>query len=168
MRCTGGLTPEFYGQVVFLHGLESGPGGTKGLALEEAFGAECPDFTGMDFQERMKKMDEVYKDRFNLILVGSSMGAILALHWANANIDNVKAMVLIAPAIGVDRAGIPSEHPTPKCTTRILAGLQDDLIPLHVIQDTFGEVVVCDDDHRMSKAETTKKIISVTWDLVTA
>lgn len=162
-----GLTPEFEGQVVFLHGLESGPNGTKGAILTSKFGAECPDFMGMDFDQRLAVMDSLYKDRTRLILVGSSMGAILAIHWAASNPQAVKGLVLIAPALGVDKAGIPACHPTPRHPTAVLAGAQDDLIPLEKIQDKFCNVVVCDDGHRMSNKETLEEIVRVTWDLAT-
>ena len=162
MFCEG-LTPEFDGQVVFLHGLESGPKGRKAEALIDAFGAEVPDFTGMDFDTRMTKMSEVYEKRTSLILVGSSMGARLAMEWACQFPQKVKAMLLIAPAFGVKLGGIPKDWKIPSIKTLVLAGLHDDLIEPSLILGSYPDAILCDDDHRMSKPETIRKIVEGTW-----
>ena len=67
-------------KVVFCHGLETGPVGTKSIALRKAgFDLTTPDFRGMDLAQRVEKLESVLERLCNPIVVGSSCGGIAAL-----------------------------------------------------------------------------------------
>ncbi|KAI8465494.1 MAG: alpha/beta hydrolase fold protein [Monoraphidium minutum] len=107
--------------VVFFPGLLSQMQGTKALALE-AFVKEClphcsytrfdyrghgessGTFTGTHlgdwFEDALLAVDHLTDDAAPLIIVGSSMGGLLALHAALRRPTRVAGLVLVAPAAG--------------------------------------------------------------------
>ena len=123
-------------RLVFLHGKESGPAGSKSKALAQACHAEGAGFWAPDFQawpgpsERLAAACSVQPRQYpgqNLILAGSSLGGYLALRLAQA--WKPQAMLLMAPAVGMQRYPDPASPPAPDCPCFVCAGLQDDIVP---------------------------------------
>lgn len=98
---------------IYLHGFASGPASTKCLYFSRRL-QECglsisapdlnqPDFSRMTLTSQLKHVDAELKkanDR-NVILIGSSMGGLLST--MRAGVDQVRALVLLAPGFGLNR-----------------------------------------------------------------
>lgn len=119
--------------LVFAHGKESGPWGTKISQLArvaEACGYTVisPDYRQtMDPDRRVEQLlDLAPTARGALVLAGSSMGGYVSA-MATAQLEP-DALFLIAPALyfpGYDR-----EPPPPPVLTSIVHGWQDDIVPV--------------------------------------
>ncbi len=114
---TTGIGPE----IMFCGGFRSNMAGTKALALEAHCVATGRAFTRFDYrghgesdgkftdgtigdwlEDTVAVLDRVVQGP--VVLVGSSMGAWIALLAARARPDRVKAMVLVAPAVDFTEA----------------------------------------------------------------
>ncbi|HEV7613047.1 MAG TPA: alpha/beta fold hydrolase [Steroidobacteraceae bacterium] len=121
------------GTVVFSHGKESGPWGSKITAMAAVVGdlhvaVESVDYRGLDDPaDRVRKLLGVGKELPGpLILVGSSMGGHVAA--AAASRLDARGLFLLAPAFYM--AGY--EEYTPQdvaCPTVIVHGWHDDIVP---------------------------------------
>ena len=144
--------------VCFSHGQESGPWGTKILALAEVARAvghsvESLDYQGMaDPQARARKLSTWCRAQpAPAILVGSSMGGYVALSAASE--VGAAGLFLLAPALyvpGYDAIQVP---PPPACRITIVHGWQDEVLPWSG-STRYGElcgarVVLLPDDHRL-------------------
>lgn len=86
---------------VFLHGLDSSSRGTKGSFFRERFPEVLlPDFTG-SLEQRMEQLEEFLGKRRNLILVGSSLGGLMAALYALRHEERIRRLILLAPALGL-------------------------------------------------------------------
>lgn len=144
-------------QVVFLHGLESGPCGAKYQALLAAGLGPllAPDCTGLTTPaERLAVIREALGDLRELLLVGSSFGGLMALQFAAEAPDQVAAMVLCAPAIHRSEPGWRPPLTLPDVPVRALHGERDALIALDAVQAWCSRhavpLLAVDDDHRLS------------------
>ena len=87
--------------LVFIHGLESTAQGAKGQFFSQHFPQMIiEDYVG-DFTTRMNKLNNVLAGKNNLIIVGSSYGGLMAVHYTMENESRVKKMVLLAPALNL-------------------------------------------------------------------
>ena len=122
------------GTVVFSHGRESGPWGSKitamaAVVLPLGWAAESVDYRGLDDpSERVRKLLVAGKEFQNpLVLVGSSMGGHVAASAASQL--GARGLFLLAPAFYM--AGY--EEYTPQdvaCPTAIVHGWHDDIVPV--------------------------------------
>ncbi len=144
--------------VVFSHGQESGPWGTKILAmagLVRSMGcrAESIDYQGIaDPGERVEKLLAAARnidDR--LLLIGSSMGG----HVSTAAAASLQAtgLFLLAPAFYMP--GFESLTPeAPGIATRIVHGWRDDIVPvensIRFARDCRATLHIVDGDHRLT------------------
>jgi pimeloyl-ACP methyl ester carboxylesterase len=122
------------GTVVFSHGRESGPWGSKITAMAamvrtQGWAAESVDYRGLDDPgERVRKLLAAGKEFQNpLVLVGSSMGGHVAASAASQL--GARGLFLLAPAFYM--AGY--EEYTPQdvaCPTAIVHGWHDDIVPV--------------------------------------
>ena len=122
------------GTVVFSHGRESGPWGSKITAMAavvrtDGWAAESVDYRGLDDpSERVRKLLVAGKEFQNpLVLVGSSMGGHVAASAASQL--GARGLFLLAPAFYM--AGY--EEYTPQdvaCPTAIVHGWHDDIVPV--------------------------------------
>ena len=144
--------------VVFSHGLESGPWGTKICAMAELVkslgcSVESIDYQGMaDPTERVNKLIAACADIDDkLILVGSSMGG----HVATASAAAVKAagLFVLAPAYFIP--GFESLTPEPpQIPISIVHGWSDDIVPvensIRFASSCKTELHILDSDHRLT------------------
>ena len=144
--------------VCFSHGQESGPWGTKILALADVARAaghtvESLDYQGMaDPLVRARKLAGWCRAQPSpAILVGSSMGGYVALSAASD--AGAAGLFLLAPALyvpGYDAVPLP---PPPACRITIIHGWRDEVLPWSG-STRYGElcgarVVLVQDDHRL-------------------
>ena len=119
--------------VLFSHGQESGPWGTKNTALAEdarsaGLAADSIDYRGMpDPTERAEKLVARMRDHNeDILLVGSSMGGYVAV--AAAQQVPAAGLFLMAPALAVPewpRLGEKVSAPA-----LVMHGWQDDIVPI--------------------------------------
>jgi pimeloyl-ACP methyl ester carboxylesterase len=146
-------------QVVFSHGKESGPWGTKIVALAElataaGHGVASIDYQGIDAPEaRVQRLLEHCKEHCDQpILVGSSMGG----HVAAAASRQVRAagLFLMAPAFYM--LGYEALTPIPAtCPITIVHGWRDDIVPVEnsvrYAQTYRATLHLMNADHRMQE-----------------
>lgn len=146
-------------QVLFCHGLESGPWGRKSIALRDA-GLEviAPDGRGQDLAARVDAIAQAIADAPAApLVVGSSFGGIaglVAAIVADARGARVRGLVLLAPALFVPAPPILGDRPLrPPAPTLILHGTRDDICPIEVSRRFAAEhgarLIEVDDDHRL-------------------
>ena len=119
--------------VLFSHGQESGPWGTKITALAEdariaGLAVDSIDYRGMpDPAARAKKLVARMRDcSEEILLVGSSMGGYVAV--AAAQERPVAGLFLMAPALAVP--GWPPLGETVSAPAFMVHGWEDDIVPL--------------------------------------
>jgi len=146
----------------YLHGLESSPQGFRACYLRESFPQIIAPALPRDVLERRAILERIITEP--AFLVGSSLGGMSALDFAVRRPELVRGMVLIAPAVGfydavyrtpellefVARLHVPAGIPT-----RVIAGRQDEIIPLSAIEAMIQrspdpiELMVFNDQHRL-------------------
>ena len=128
-------------QLYFLHGMESSPRGIKAQLLKKYYPDCNIPLLPPDISKRLDILRRLIT-RPSLI-IGSSLGGLSALMFAMEKPELVKAMTILAPAVGffdpdffseretriISRTVIPINIP---CS--IIAGEEDDVIPLKEIR----------------------------------
>ena len=144
--------------VVFSHGQESGPWGTKIRAMADLVtsmgcAAESIDYQGIaDPTERVAKLQaEAAAIDDNLILVGSSMGG----HVATAAADSLHAAGLFVLAPAYYMPGFEDLTPAaPTMPVCIVHGWRDDIVPvensIRFAQACRASLFFIDGDHRLT------------------
>lgn len=150
-------------KVIFSHGKESGPWGSKikrlaAVASERGYPLESIDYQDThDPAERVARLLKyVEKEQGDFLLVGSSMGGYVAAVAAES--CNPQGVFMMAPALFVP--GYPHQHQALKCGhVHIVHGWSDEVIPwelsmkyarqtdcqLHLISGDHGLNNVLDD-----------------------
>ena len=125
--------PQAKRLVVFAHGQESGPWGSKITQLAEVakaqgFEVASPDYsTWQDPEPRVAHLLELNPQAETLVLVGSSLGAWVSLK-ASATLKP-QGLFLLAPAVHL---GVVSEEaPPPQAGhTEVVHGWDDEVVPV--------------------------------------
>lgn len=149
--------------VIFIHGQESSSQGTKGLFFREHFPEMIiPDFTG-SVKTRMSKLNETLSGKRGVIMIGSSLGGLMAALYTFQNRDRIKNLILLAPALNLPEF-TPYLRETLSLPVYVFHGRDDELIPVQQIQKIAKTVfanltfTLLDDDHRLSR-----KFTSIDW-----
>jgi len=149
--------------IIFIHGQESSSQGTKGHFFRQLFPEmTIPDFAG-DIPTRMAELNGILVGKSDIIMIGSSLGGLMAALYAFQNQDTIKKLILLAPALN-----LPEFDPylSKKLTlpVYIFHGENDEIIPLKPIQAIAEKVfphltfTVMEDSHRLFKTFT-----SIDW-----
>lgn len=127
--------------LIFIHGLEGSPQGIKAQEIRKLYpDAIIPQFTS-DVMERLQSLALMIKEP--AYLVGSSLGGLTAILFAMEFSSLVRAMVLLAPAVGLhDYSGVEdlkkhimrTTKVTANVPTRIIATRDDEIIPFQDIE----------------------------------
>ena len=145
------------GTVVFSHGKESGPWGSKITAMAAAvhdlkIGVESIDYRGIDDPAARvtKLLDMAVSLTAPLVLVGSSMGGHVAA--AAATRAKARGLFLLAPAFYMP--GFEAYTPEDvSCPTVIVHGWRDDIVPvdnsIRWAREHGAGLHVLDSDHRL-------------------
>jgi len=146
-------------QVIFSHGLEGTPLGSKAKIIKEICTANNVIFTTIDYKdcktanERVELLESNIKNNSNsLILVGSSMGGYVSATCSNKY--ESLGLFLIAPALYLTGYEVQKYRSKSKNIT-VRHGWNDDIIPVDN-SIKFCKIHNCNltidqDDHRMSK-----------------
>jgi len=142
-------------KILFLHGLESTPGGKKPTTISNA-GYEViePSLPSTSWADSVSAAQEAYDAEQPDIVVGSSRGGAVAM----AADLSPRKMILIAPAW---------KKYCPTCTispnTTILHSPEDQIIAFadsQLLSKMFGaELVIAGDDHRMNDSGALAKMM---------
>lgn len=144
--------------VIFSHGQESGPWGTKIRAMaERAESLGCQvlsiDYQGIaDPQKRVQKLlKEARGIDDNLLLVGSSMGGYVAT--AAAGELGAAGLFVLAPAYFMEGFGAPTPD-APGMPICIVHGWRDEIVPvensIRFASKCRATLHVLDGDHRLT------------------
>ncbi len=153
-------------RLYFFHGLESSPQGIKAKLLKQHY----PDSIIPELPPDLKKRDQIIDGLITepAWIVGSSLGGLSALFFAMEKPELVKAMILLAPAVGfyntsffneqemqrIASVYVPSGVP---CT--IIAGEYDNVIPMKEIEKMIAKsqdkkaikLIKLKDEHGLNK-----------------
>jgi pimeloyl-ACP methyl ester carboxylesterase len=145
------------GTVVFSHGKESGPWGSKITAMAAAvhdlkIGVESIDYRGIDDPAARvtKLLDTAVSLMAPLVLVGSSMGGHVSA--AAATRAKARGLFLLAPAFYMP--GFEAYTPEDvSCPTVIVHGWRDDIVPvdnsIRWAREHGAGLYVLDSNHRL-------------------
>ena len=141
---------------MFIHGLESSNQGTKSIFFRNKYpDMIIPNFRG-DLHERMKKLHGILADKFQISLVGSSFGGLMASIFAMENEPRVEKLILLAPAI--NSPDFKDYHKKEiSVPVWIYHGKEDEIISLADVEPIAKKVFrnlslhVVDDDHSLHK-----------------
>jgi len=140
-------------KLLFLHGLESGPHGAKFQALQNVFGEVLsPDCSGIsDPQQRLQIiLSAIEPAEQPLLVVGSSMGGLMALLLQREVPDKIAGLLLCAPALHRPQAaGLTAEHLPP---TVIIHGRRDQVVPIEASRQFAADLIEVDDDHSLKQS----------------
>lgn len=145
-------------RVVFAHGKESGPWGSKinhlaNIAEALGFAVDSPDYQGMDDpRARVAQLLEQTPSGAPLVLVGSSMGGyVSAMACERLTPD---ALLLMAPALYLE--GYPGEPAGCPSDTVLIHGWDDDIVPvdssIRFARSRQAALHVVSDGHRLSES----------------
>lgn len=158
----------------YLHGKESSPKGFRACYIRERFPHVIAPELPQDVLKRRVIQEDLIKEP--AILVGSSLGGMSALDFAVRNPHLVRGMVLIAPAVGFFNeeyhtpeieAFVSSLHIPKGIPARVIAGSEDEIIPLSAIQAMVArspgsktiELMVYEDSHRLHHPEALEAMV---------
>lgn len=156
--------------LVFLHGQESGPFGSKYQTLAAAYPERVlsPDFSGQDLSQRLETAKAILSPLTEpLILVGSSLGGLLAVMLAAALPGRFDGLLLLAPALHLPEGQL---FPSLPKQTVVLAGLQDTIIPAEALkiwcEARQVPLLWVEDDHRLGDSHD--KILALLAEMLEA
>jgi pimeloyl-ACP methyl ester carboxylesterase len=141
-------------RLIFLHGLESSGQGYKARLLRGLFPAMLtPDFTG-SIDERMAQLAPILGTAPGWTIVGSSFGGLMGALWACAHPQQVRRLVLLAPALS--RPAFAEHPPAPvQVSGAVYHGQHDTVVPLGpvrvLVEQVFPRLAfhAVDDDHML-------------------
>jgi len=146
-------------QVVFAHGKESGPWGTKirhlaAIAGELGCTVHSPDYRGtIDPDERVRLLLTHGVVAPPLVLVGSSMGGYVST--VAAEVLRPAGVFLMAPAFWMPGYA-RRDYPQLSCPVAIVHGWHDDVVPveqsLRYARAHGADLHVIDSDHGLNDA----------------
>jgi pimeloyl-ACP methyl ester carboxylesterase len=137
---------------LFIHGLASSSRGWKAQFLSERFpDVLTPDFYG-PLTERMKKLKEILNGVADVILIGSSLGGLMATLYGLENETRIRRLILLAPALNFDPS-LPSAAKVLAVPAWLYIGGNDHVTPPSLVkpvaQSLFRNLTyhLADDDH---------------------
>ena len=125
--------------LIFLHGQESNSQGSKARLLRQLFPKMLiPDFTGT-LEERMAALYPILGNESGWTIIGSSFGGLMGALFTCQRPQQVRKLVLLAPALTLPEfsASLPAPVDVP---TIILHGTQDDIVPLEPTRKLAAQV----------------------------
>ncbi len=161
-------------KIIYLHGLESSSQSGKARQFAEKFpGMLTPDFTGT-FEERMAQLLPILGDKKDWTIIGSSYGGLMGTVFTCEHPDQVRKLILLAPALLRDPSGEHSDPATGEyliylkgsgyrlqtvsVPAIVVHGTEDDVVPLEPVRETAQKLFtnltyhVVNDGHRLHKA----------------
>jgi pimeloyl-ACP methyl ester carboxylesterase len=147
------------GRLIYIHGRDSDRNSGKARLFREWFpGIITPDFKG-SFDERMSQLLKLLSDQAGWTLIGSSYGGLMATIFTLDHEEQVRKLVLLAPALAQEIAPLPKPGPI-SIPTILIHGTQDTVVPFNPVREIaqllFSNLTLyaVEDDHRLHKTAT--------------
>jgi len=145
-------------RLIYIHGLESSSLSGKARLFAHKFpGMLTPDFAG-SFDGRMAQLDRILGTVQNWTIIGSSFGGLMGAVFALDHADQLRKLVLLAPALNLPPFASRAGGAPIGTSTVVIHGTQDTVVPLEEIrpiaEKAFANLKfqVVDDDHRLHNA----------------
>jgi pimeloyl-ACP methyl ester carboxylesterase len=145
-------------RIIYLHGSESNSQSGKARQFAVKFpGMATPDFTG-SFEERMEQLHFILADKKDWTIIGSSLGGLMGTVFTCRHPDQVRKLVLLAPALLREPFGSYLDLEPVPVPTIIVHGTQDDLVPPAPVREVAEKLfpnlqhISVEDGHRLHKA----------------
>ncbi|MES1927656.1 hypothetical protein SADO_00330 [Salinisphaera dokdonensis CL-ES53] len=145
-------------RVIFAHGKESGPWGSKiqhlaNIAESLGFAVESLDYSDlMDPVKRVERLTAHAPVGTPLVLVGSSMGGYVSA--MACKVIKPDALLLMAPALYLD--GYPGDPEDCPADSVVVHGWGDDIVPLdsslRFARTRHAALHIVDDGHRLAES----------------
>ena len=143
---------------MYLHGLESTSQSGKARLFAQRFpGMLTPDFAG-DIDDRMRQLYPILGDQRDWTLIGSSFGGLMAAVFTVERPEQVRKLILLAPALHLPPFATRSLNRRCPVRTVLVHGTRDNVVPPELVRDLAGQVflhleyLAVDDDHRLHEA----------------
>lgn len=153
---------------ILLHGLEGSSQGYKANYLRNVVpGLLTPDFRG-SLSERMEQLHAILGVKTDWTVIGSSFGGLMGALFTCQHPQQVRRLILFAPALIWPEFANDLPNPVPNPTI-IFHGDRDEVIPLDLVQSLAERVFtnlqfnVVRDDHRLRKT-----VSSIDWKALVA
>lgn len=147
--------------MIFLHGLESSSQTYKAGVIRNSFPELIvPDFTG-PLEERMQALYPILGDKGDWTIIGSSFGGLMGAIFTCEHPDQLRKLVLLAPALMLPEFAPFLNHEPVSVPTIIIHGTGDTVVPLEEVREIAQKVFtnltyeIVDDDHRLHMATDT-------------
>lgn len=172
-------------RIIYLHGSDSNSNSGKARLFREWFpGMLTPDFTG-SFEDRMVKLYSILSNKTDWTLIGSSFGGLMGTVFTCRHPNQVRKLILLAPALLRDSEGAYLDPTTGEYLTHlkdsewrlqsvsvptiIVHGTEDDTVRMEPVRKTAQTLFtnltyhVVNDDHRLQKS-----IHELNWETILA
>ena len=140
--------------ILFIHGSDSNGQTYKAQVLRKIFpGLLSPDFSG-PLAVRLAQVEDILKDEVNWTLIGSSLGGLMAALFTAKHPDQVRKLVLLAPALHLQEFSRHLPRPV-HVPTLLIIGKKDEVIPIETVHRLASRIfpgltyLSVDDDHRL-------------------
>ena len=158
--------------IIFVHGLESSGHGYKGRFLKSVFpDILTPDFKKFDknilmyelFEYRMKELRSILKEKTPWMLIGSSLGGLMAAIATLEDPNRVSKLVLLAPFL-VSRKLKPHMYKPINIPVIVYHGKNDKVVRYKMARErakiffTNLKYKIVDDDHKLKST-----VKSINW-----
>jgi pimeloyl-ACP methyl ester carboxylesterase len=141
-------------RLIFIHGLLSSGQSYKANLLRGYFpGILTPDFEG-SLEERMAQLELILSDQAGWVIIGSSFGGLMGAMFTCRHPDQVRQLILLAPALIWPEFAQSPPGPV-SVPTVVYHGVRDELIPLDLVRPLAERVFTdltfhaVDDDHSL-------------------
>jgi pimeloyl-ACP methyl ester carboxylesterase len=141
-------------RLILIHGLEGSSQGDKAILLRSLFPEMMtPDFRG-SLEERMRFLYPLLGEQTGWTIIGSSLGGLMAALFTVQHSDQVRKLVLLAPALFLPEI-TSGEYQPVDVPAIIYHGRQDGVVPIgqtrRIASQVFQNLVFneVDDDHRL-------------------
>ncbi|MCZ2127192.1 MAG: alpha/beta hydrolase [Anaerolineales bacterium] len=146
-------------RLIYLHGSQSSSQSGKARQFAEKFpGMITPDFSD-DFDEYMAQLKKILGRKKNWTLIGSSYGGLIATVYAAQKAEQVRKLVLLAPALLKAPFGkYLDDLPPIEVPATVIHGTADDVVPLDEAREYAEKLfphlryIVVNDGHRLQEA----------------
>ncbi len=140
-------------KLLFLHGLESNPSGTKAVWLRERYGAVVPALTTSSWEIARAEAEAAVREHRPDVIVGSSYGGALAVSLLCDRVTDARAVLIAQAGVLLGKG-----ERLPQGTRAILLhGTADDVVPIEgsrTLASNSGSSVVLWEidggDHRLN------------------